>query len=59
MSRCYESTGPAHWEGFKTHHQPPLRQLRPFWDPLAEALEAADLVVARAGAMTIARHLCL
>ncbi len=48
------STGPVHWEGFKTHHQPPLRQLRPFWDPLAEALEAADLVVARAGAMTIA-----
>ena len=48
------STGPAMWEEFGRHHAPPHRQLRPFWDPVSPAYAAADLVVARAGALTLA-----
>ena len=48
------STGPRHWESLRHYDARPLRQVRPFWDPIAEAYAAADLTVARAGAMTIA-----
>jgi len=51
------STGPAMYDEFRTHHQEPDCIVRPFWDPVAEAYAAADLVVARAGAMTTA-ELC-
>lgn len=51
------STGPANWESLKHLDDPPRRQLRPFWDPIAEAYAAADLTVSRAGAMTTA-ELC-
>lgn len=48
------STGQGHWEVYGRYHQPPLRIARPFWDPIAEAYAATDLVVARSGAMTLA-----
>lgn len=48
------STGRSTYEVFRRHHRPPLRQVRPFWDPIGEAYAAADLVVSRAGAMTVA-----
>jgi len=48
------STGPTHWESLRHYDSRPLRQVRPFWDPIAEAYAAADLTVSRAGAMTIA-----
>jgi UDP-N-acetylglucosamine--N-acetylmuramyl-(pentapeptide) pyrophosphoryl-undecaprenol N-acetylglucosamine transferase len=51
------STGPALFEENRRFHRPPERLVRPFWDPIAEAYAAADLVVARAGAMTTA-ELC-
>ncbi len=51
------STGPAAWPEFGHLHAPPLRQLRPFWDPIGEAYAAADIAVTRAGAMTTA-ELC-
>ncbi len=51
------STGPAMFEEFKPLHQAGARLVRPFWDPVAEAYAAADVVVARAGAMTTA-ELC-
>ncbi len=51
------STGPANWEALRRYDAPPARQVRPFWDPIAEAYAAADLTVARAGAMTTA-ELC-
>ncbi len=51
------STGATLFDEYRRYHRPPLRQLRPFWDPIAEAYGAADLVVARAGAMTTA-ELC-
>jgi len=51
------STGPNHFEAHRPYHHPPERLVRPFWDPVAEAYAAADLVVARAGAMTTA-ELC-
>jgi UDP-N-acetylglucosamine--N-acetylmuramyl-(pentapeptide) pyrophosphoryl-undecaprenol N-acetylglucosamine transferase len=51
------STGQAHFETYRRYHRPPDRLVRPFWDPIAEAYAASDLVVARAGAMTIA-ELC-
>jgi UDP-N-acetylglucosamine--N-acetylmuramyl-(pentapeptide) pyrophosphoryl-undecaprenol N-acetylglucosamine transferase len=35
-------------------HRPPAIHVRPFWDPIATAYAAVDLVVARAGAMTLA-----
>jgi UDP-N-acetylglucosamine--N-acetylmuramyl-(pentapeptide) pyrophosphoryl-undecaprenol N-acetylglucosamine transferase len=51
------STGPGQFERYRSYHHPPERLVRPFWDPIAEAYAASDLVVARAGAMTIA-ELC-
>jgi UDP-N-acetylglucosamine--N-acetylmuramyl-(pentapeptide) pyrophosphoryl-undecaprenol N-acetylglucosamine transferase len=51
------STGPSHFARYQQLHAPPLRQLRPFWDPVATAYAACDLVVARAGAMSTA-ELC-
>jgi UDP-N-acetylglucosamine--N-acetylmuramyl-(pentapeptide) pyrophosphoryl-undecaprenol N-acetylglucosamine transferase len=51
------STGPATFEAFERFHRPPDRLVRPFWDPIAQAYAAVDLVVARAGAMTTA-ELC-
>ena len=51
------STGPGMYERYRRHHDPPMRQIRPFWDPVTLAYAAADLVVARAGAMTTA-ELC-
>ena len=51
------STGPNLFESNRQYHNPPERLVRPFWDPVAEAYAAADLVVARAGAMTTA-ELC-
>lgn len=51
------STGTGLWERYRQYHAPPRRHLRPFWDPVAEAYAAADLVVARSGAMTTA-ELC-
>jgi UDP-N-acetylglucosamine--N-acetylmuramyl-(pentapeptide) pyrophosphoryl-undecaprenol N-acetylglucosamine transferase len=48
------STGAATFETFRSHHHPPRVQVRPFWDPIGAAYAAADLVVARAGAMTLA-----
>jgi UDP-N-acetylglucosamine--N-acetylmuramyl-(pentapeptide) pyrophosphoryl-undecaprenol N-acetylglucosamine transferase len=48
------STGPGTFEAFRSYHRPPQIQVRPFWDPITEAYGAADLVVARAGAMTLA-----
>jgi UDP-N-acetylglucosamine--N-acetylmuramyl-(pentapeptide) pyrophosphoryl-undecaprenol N-acetylglucosamine transferase len=51
------STGQFTWEHFRIFDTPPTRQVRAFWDPIGEAYAAADLVVARAGAMTTA-ELC-
>ncbi|MCZ6917741.1 MAG: UDP-N-acetylglucosamine--N-acetylmuramyl-(pentapeptide) pyrophosphoryl-undecaprenol N-acetylglucosamine transferase [Gemmatimonadetes bacterium] len=48
------STGPSMWDHFAGHHAPPHRIVKPFWDPVAHAYAAADLVVGRAGAMTTA-----
>jgi UDP-N-acetylglucosamine--N-acetylmuramyl-(pentapeptide) pyrophosphoryl-undecaprenol N-acetylglucosamine transferase len=51
------STGPAMFHEFASFHDPPRRIVRAFWDPIADAYAAADLVVARSGAMTTA-ELC-
>ena len=51
------STGPGNWESLKRYAASPERLVRPFWDPIAEAYAAADVTVARAGAMTTA-ELC-
>ncbi|MEE8573232.1 MAG: undecaprenyldiphospho-muramoylpentapeptide beta-N-acetylglucosaminyltransferase [Gemmatimonadota bacterium] len=51
------STGPANWQSLKRYDDSPNRLVRPFWDPIAEAYAAADVTVARAGAMTTA-ELC-
>lgn len=51
------STGRVSWDTYGSFDRPPLRIVRPFWDPVSSAYAAADLVVARAGAMTTA-ELC-
>jgi UDP-N-acetylglucosamine--N-acetylmuramyl-(pentapeptide) pyrophosphoryl-undecaprenol N-acetylglucosamine transferase len=51
------STGGHTWDQWRRYDAPPRRQLRAFWDPIGEAYAAADLVIARAGAMTTA-ELC-
>ena len=51
------STGKHGWEAYSHLHEPPGRTLRSFWDPIAEAYAAADVVIGRAGAMTTA-ELC-
>ena len=48
------STGARTVEMFRRHHAPPAVDVRAFWDPVADAYTAADLVVCRAGAMTTA-----
>jgi len=48
------STGAAHWEALRRLDDPPRRQIRPFLDPIVDAYGAADVVVARSGAMTVA-----
>jgi UDP-N-acetylglucosamine--N-acetylmuramyl-(pentapeptide) pyrophosphoryl-undecaprenol N-acetylglucosamine transferase len=51
------STGPSTWEVHRRHDAPPNRQLKPFWDPIADAYAACDVAVARSGAMSTA-ELC-
>jgi len=48
------STGPRTHAQFARYDHPPAVQVRPFWDPIATAYAAVDLVVGRAGAMTLA-----
>jgi UDP-N-acetylglucosamine--N-acetylmuramyl-(pentapeptide) pyrophosphoryl-undecaprenol N-acetylglucosamine transferase len=50
-------TGPSHYTRFNTLSVPGRVVVRGFFDPIDDAYSAADLVVARAGAMTIA-ELC-
>ena len=47
-------TGPAAFDRYRHLHAPPARVIRAFWDPIAEAYAAADLVLSRSGAMTTA-----
>jgi UDP-N-acetylglucosamine--N-acetylmuramyl-(pentapeptide) pyrophosphoryl-undecaprenol N-acetylglucosamine transferase len=56
LTVCW-STGAGQWDTYGWHAAPPRRLVRPFWDPIAEAYAAADVVVSRAGAMTTA-ELC-
>ena len=51
------SVGPGQWPEYRAYDRPPQCVARPFLDPIAQAYEAVDLVVARAGAMTTA-ELC-
>jgi UDP-N-acetylglucosamine--N-acetylmuramyl-(pentapeptide) pyrophosphoryl-undecaprenol N-acetylglucosamine transferase len=51
------STGQRTWETYTHFNAPPKRFVKAFWDPIADAYAVADLVVARAGAMTTA-ELC-
>jgi UDP-N-acetylglucosamine--N-acetylmuramyl-(pentapeptide) pyrophosphoryl-undecaprenol N-acetylglucosamine transferase len=50
-------TGPAHLEALERYGVPGRVVVRGFFDPMTPAYQAADLVVARAGAMTVA-ELC-
>jgi len=52
--RLLWSTGQATHPRFAGYGRPPDIQIAPFWDPIAPAYAAADLVVSRAGAMTLA-----
>lgn len=56
VTLCW-ATGPSQWETYGRYAAPPHRLVRAFWDPIAEAYAAADVVVSRAGAMTTA-ELC-
>jgi UDP-N-acetylglucosamine--N-acetylmuramyl-(pentapeptide) pyrophosphoryl-undecaprenol N-acetylglucosamine transferase len=56
LTLCW-STGPAGWANYRRYDAPPRRIVRSFWDPIGEAYAAADLVIARAGAMATA-ELC-
>jgi UDP-N-acetylglucosamine--N-acetylmuramyl-(pentapeptide) pyrophosphoryl-undecaprenol N-acetylglucosamine transferase len=56
LTLCW-STGEGQWADYGRYHAPPRRIVRPFWDPIAEAYRAADVAVARSGAMTTA-ELC-
>ncbi len=56
LTLCW-STGEIQWADYGRYHEPPRRLVRPFWDPIAEAYRAADVAVARSGAMTTA-ELC-
>lgn len=46
--------GRTSYQEFARYHRPPAVQVFDFLDPMADAMAAADLVVARAGAITIA-----
>ncbi|MEO8201746.1 MAG: UDP-N-acetylglucosamine--N-acetylmuramyl-(pentapeptide) pyrophosphoryl-undecaprenol N-acetylglucosamine transferase [Gemmatimonadota bacterium] len=48
------ATGRGSHETFVRYHRPPQIQVFDFLDPMANALAAADLVVARAGAISLA-----
>ena len=48
------STGHTTHARFAGYARPPMVQVSPFWDPVAPAYAAADVVVGRAGAMTLA-----
>ncbi|MDH5805590.1 MAG: undecaprenyldiphospho-muramoylpentapeptide beta-N-acetylglucosaminyltransferase [Gemmatimonadota bacterium] len=52
------SVGAGMWERYKHHDSNPQVTAKPFWQPVRTAYAAADLVVARAGAMTTA-ELCV
>lgn len=47
-------TGRGSYGDFVGHHRPPVVQVFDFLDPMADAMAAADLVVGRAGAITLA-----
>jgi UDP-N-acetylglucosamine--N-acetylmuramyl-(pentapeptide) pyrophosphoryl-undecaprenol N-acetylglucosamine transferase len=47
-------TGAATYERFRARERPPAVRVIPFLDPISDAYAAVDLVVARAGAMTLA-----
>lgn len=51
-------TGAAQWDEYRRYDRPPRVRVRSFWDPIAEAYRASNVVVARAGAMTAA-ELCV
>jgi UDP-N-acetylglucosamine--N-acetylmuramyl-(pentapeptide) pyrophosphoryl-undecaprenol N-acetylglucosamine transferase len=48
------AAGRTTYDQFASYHRPPKVQVFDFLDPMSDALAAADLVVARAGAITIA-----
>jgi UDP-N-acetylglucosamine--N-acetylmuramyl-(pentapeptide) pyrophosphoryl-undecaprenol N-acetylglucosamine transferase len=50
------ATGPAHYDAYAGRESPSIR-VRPYLAPIADAYAAADLALARAGAMTTA-ELC-
>ena len=50
-------TGSGSYEQFKHFHEPPHVQVISFLDPMADGYAVADLVVSRAGMITIA-ELC-
>jgi UDP-N-acetylglucosamine--N-acetylmuramyl-(pentapeptide) pyrophosphoryl-undecaprenol N-acetylglucosamine transferase len=50
-------TGPGTHERFALHHRPPHVHVIPFLDPMADGYAVADLVVSRAGMITVA-ELC-
>jgi UDP-N-acetylglucosamine--N-acetylmuramyl-(pentapeptide) pyrophosphoryl-undecaprenol N-acetylglucosamine transferase len=47
-------TGPTSWERFRRWHAPPAVWVIDFLDPMADGYAVADLVVCRAGMMTLA-----
>jgi UDP-N-acetylglucosamine--N-acetylmuramyl-(pentapeptide) pyrophosphoryl-undecaprenol N-acetylglucosamine transferase len=50
-------TGRGTYDEFSRYHRPPARQVIDFLDPMADAYSVADLVVSRAGMITVA-ELC-
>lgn len=50
-------TGPGTYETFARYHAPPLVHVIPFLDPMSDGYAVAQLVVSRAGMMTVA-ELC-
>lgn len=50
-------TGPGTYDEFARHHAPPHVHVIPFLDPMADGYAVADLVVGRAGMLTVA-ELC-
>lgn len=50
-------TGPGSYETFAGRHRPPAVHVIPFLDPMADGYAVADLVVGRAGMLTVA-ELC-
>jgi UDP-N-acetylglucosamine--N-acetylmuramyl-(pentapeptide) pyrophosphoryl-undecaprenol N-acetylglucosamine transferase len=50
-------TGPGTYEQFERYQRPPAVQVIPFLDPMADGYAVADLVVSRAGMITVA-ELC-